>query len=79
MKSLVSLYLRIRSADGGWTYARSVTASNGRLRPLFALLNGKPTYCPEGIYNLRYTIDGKRIWQPVGSDASRAQVELDGN
>jgi hypothetical protein len=27
--SPVSLYLRVRSSEGGWLYARSVTASNG--------------------------------------------------
>jgi hypothetical protein len=47
----VSLYLRIRSAEGAWVYARSVTTSNGRLRPLHALINGKSVYCAEGTYS----------------------------
>ena len=42
--SPVSLYLRVRSPEGGWLYARSVTASNGRIRPLHALIDGKPVY-----------------------------------
>ena len=42
--SPVSLYLRVRSAEGGWLYARSVTASNGRIRPLHALIDGKPVF-----------------------------------
>jgi integrase/recombinase XerD len=74
--SPVSLYLRVRSPEGGWLYARSVTASNGRIRPLHALINGKPVYRDEGVYHLRYSLDGKRIWQPIGSDASLAQVAL---
>jgi hypothetical protein len=36
----------------------------------------KPVYRAEGVYHLRYSLDGKRIWQPVGSDASLAQVAL---
>jgi len=74
--SPVSLYLRVRSSEGCWLYARSVTAPNGRLRPLHALINGKPVYCAEGVYHLRYRLDGKRIWLPVGNDASLAQVAL---
>jgi hypothetical protein len=67
-----SLYLRIRSADAGWVYARSVTTSNGRLRPLHALVNGKSVHCAEGTCYLRFSLNGKRIWQPVGTDASQA-------
>src|SRR5271170_7096950 len=74
--SPVSLYLRVRSPEGGWLYARSVTASNGRIRPLYALIDGKPVYRDEGVYHLRYSLNGKRIWQPIGSDASLAQVAL---
>jgi|SRR5665213_1403289 len=74
--SPVSLYLRIRSAEGGWFYARSVTASNGRIRPLHALIDGIPIHRAEGVYHLRYRVDGKRIWQPIGSDASLAQIAL---
>jgi hypothetical protein len=58
--SPVSLYLRVRSPEGGWLYARSVTASNGRIRPLHALIDGKPVYRDEGVYHLRYSLDGKR-------------------
>jgi len=62
--------------EGGWLYARSVTDCNGRIRPLHALIDGKPVYRDEGVYHLRYSLDGKRIWQPIGSDASLAQVAL---
>jgi integrase/recombinase XerD len=74
--SPVSLYLRVRLADGGWFYAPSVAGSNGRIRPLHALIEGKPVYRAEGVYYLRYSLDGKRIWRSVGSDASLALVAL---
>ena len=77
MKATVSLYIRIRTADDRWTYARTVTNANGRLRTLYAQVDGKPVHRPEGVYQLRYTVNEKRTWQPVGSDASLAQVALE--
>jgi hypothetical protein len=44
---------------------------------LQALVGGRAQHHPEGIYNLRYVAaDGKRRWEPVGEDASLAQVAL---
>lgn len=77
MRSLVSLYLRIRSAEGRWVYARAVVGSNKRIKPLHAMVDGKPEHRPEGVYHLRYAFNGKRIWQAVGTDASLAQVALE--
>ncbi len=34
------------------------------------------SYRDEGVYHLRYSLNGKRIWQPIGIDASLAQVAL---
>lgn len=76
MKAPVILYLRIKSADGGWSYARAATEQNGRFKPLCAVVNGRAQYHPEGIYNLRYVQAGKRKWEPVGSDATLAKVAL---
>ena len=33
-------------------------------------------HCPDAVYHLRYSQAGKRIWQPVGTDATLAQVAL---
>jgi hypothetical protein len=74
--SLAALYLRIRTATGGWTFARSVSTSKGQIRPLYALVSGKPTHCPDGIYYLRYRQAGNRVWQAIGNDASLAAVAL---
>jgi hypothetical protein len=70
------MILRVRAADGGWTYARSVSTSKGRIKPLYTMINGQPVHRPEGVYHLRYTQNGKRIWEPIGSDASLAQAAL---
>jgi integrase len=53
-----------------------VTTPNGRIRPEYALVGGKAVRCPEGVYHLRYTVSEKRVWEPVGKDASLAQVAL---
>ncbi len=38
-----------------------VYSSNGKLKPLYAVVDGKPAHQPEGIYNLRYLKAGKRV------------------
>jgi hypothetical protein len=48
--------------------SRSSPSNNGKLKPLYALVHGKPEHHPEGIYFLRYLNDGKRIWDSVGTD-----------
>jgi hypothetical protein len=34
----------------------------GKLKPLYAVVNGKPEHHPEGVYNLRYVKASKRVW-----------------
>jgi hypothetical protein len=43
-------------------------AAKGKLKPLFAFVDGKPEYHPEGVYFLRYAREGKRIWEHAGKD-----------
>jgi integrase/recombinase XerD len=71
----VKILIRIRTTDGKRSYKRPVFASNGKLKPLFALVDGKPKYHPEGVYCLRYSKSGKRIWEEVGKDAGKAITE----
>ena len=63
----VSIYVR-----SGASYYQPVFAANGKLRPGFAMVNGVPQHLGDGIYSLRYQIDGKRKWEPVGADAQLA-------
>lgn len=63
----VSLKIRIKTTDGTRRYATPVFAANGRLKPLFAIVGGKPELHAEGVYNLRYRREGRRIWEPVGT------------
>ena len=70
----VTLYLRFETSRGERSFARPV-ASNGKPltdtgipKPLYAFVNGRAEHHPEGQYFLRYTQNGKRMWENVGSD-----------
>ena len=76
MKSPVRLYLRVRLPDGSYPYVAAVYASNGRLRPHTAVHQGKSLHCPASTYYLRYQQDGRRVWEPVGTDPALATVSL---
>jgi len=77
VKSPVKLYLRVRLPDGTYPYLKAVFASNGRIRPHYAIHEGKPVHFPDSSYHLRYQVGGKRIWEPVGSEPSLAIVAFD--
>jgi integrase/recombinase XerD len=76
MKSPVQMYLRVRLPDGTYPYLRAAYASNGRIRPDHAIHKGRAANFPGSTYYLRYQINGKRVWEPVGDESSLALVAL---
>jgi hypothetical protein len=65
----VRLYIRIKTEDGKKPFCKPVYLSKGRLKPLYALVDGEPEHRPEGIYYMRYgTGDGKQQMVPLGND-----------
>lgn len=50
----VRIKLRIKTPEGRRVYADPVFEVKGRLKPLWARVNGKPELHPEGVYALRY-------------------------
>ena len=72
MSTKAHLLLRIVRADGSWTYAKPVFAANNRLKPLYAVVNGKPEHHPEGAYYVRFSVHGRRHLKRAGSDATEA-------
>jgi integrase/recombinase XerD len=60
----VTLMMRVRCGDAR-PFVRPV-ATSGRLKPYWAVVNGKKEEHPEAVYYLRYTEGGKRRWEPVG-------------
>jgi hypothetical protein len=63
----VTLKIRIEMAHGKRRYCAPVWEVKGRLKPLFARINGKPEHHPEGVYALRY---GDK-WEFVGQQTDR--------
>ena len=76
MKSPVQLYLRVRLLNGKYPYLKAAYASNGRIRSNHAIHNGRAVEFPAAAYHLRYWRDNRRVWQPVGKDASLALVAM---
>jgi integrase/recombinase XerD len=68
----VRIYIRVRLSDGTHPFLEPAQAGNKRLRPLYALVDGKARHCPEGVYYLRYVRNGKRVWERVGTDPNAA-------
>jgi len=50
----VTVKIRIKTPDGKRVYAGPVYETKGRLKALWARVNGKPELHPEGVYVLRY-------------------------
>jgi hypothetical protein len=67
----VTLLLRCRIAGSqSRKMLKPVVAGNGRIKPLYALVNGKPEHHPEGVYQLRYKVNGRRVYETLGADAA---------
>jgi integrase/recombinase XerD len=74
MQSPVKLYLRVRFPDGSHPFLKAAFASNGRVRPGYAMYAGKAISFPSCSYYLRYQSNGKRaamstVW-PAGATYS---------
>jgi len=68
----VGLYIRIRTTNGKQSYCRPVWLNKRELKDGWAFVAGKPEHRPEGVYHLRYTVNGKRVWEKVGKDSHKA-------
>ncbi len=65
----VTLYLRIKTADGKKPFCKPVYLAKGRLKPLYALVDGEPEHRPEGVYYMRFGGDsGRQEMVPLGND-----------
>ncbi len=62
-----SLMIRIKEGDKR-PFVKPVFAANGRIRPLYAFVNGVPQHHPEGTYYIRWADGDQRVWEPVGVD-----------
>jgi hypothetical protein len=63
MKVPVQLYVRARLEDGSYPYLKAAMLPNGQVRPGYAINAGRPVKIDNGVYQVRYQRDGKRIWE----------------
>jgi integrase/recombinase XerD len=68
----VRIKIRVRLSDGTYPFLDPVLSANGKVKPFYAVVDGKPEHHPEGAYFLRYAKNGKRVWERVGNDAQLA-------
>ena len=69
--SASEVYLRvIRARDHQHHFAKAIWLTKSRIRPHYAVVDGKPEHHPEGAYYLRYRLAGKRVWKQLGNDPS---------
>ena len=61
----------------GWHRYEAAFSGNGRLRPGYALVDGKPAHFPEGRYELRFYEGSKVKYLNAGTDAAQALAARD--
>ncbi len=64
----VSLYVRV-----GQNYYKPAIAAK-KIKPKYAVIDGKPTHVPAGVYYVRYAVDGKRKWESAGEQLDAAEA-----
>ena len=67
-----NLTKRIRLSDGSTRFAPVVLAANGRVKPDYVVVDGKPEHHPEGRYYVDWTEGNRRVRRSVGTDANSA-------
>jgi integrase len=71
----VTLMIRFKDADGTWKRRPAARGANGRIKPGFALVDGRPVAVHGGTYDLRFTVDRKTAYTPAGDKAAVADVK----
>jgi integrase/recombinase XerD len=66
-------YVKVRgTAFETWRFCPVVHASNGRIRPNYVLIDGRPELHIEGAYYIEWYQDGKRYRESVGKNPGEA-------
>jgi integrase/recombinase XerD len=55
-----------------WKYCKPVYGRNNKIKPHWALVNGKPEQHPEGNFYISYRDGKKKIWKKIGPNPSDA-------
>jgi hypothetical protein len=59
---VVRLKIQVRLSDRSRPYLDPVLSEKEKLKPLYAVVNGRPEHHPDGSY-LRYLTNGRRLWE----------------
>jgi integrase len=66
-------YVKLRGAAiEKWRFCPVVRADNGRIRPDYVLIDGRPELHKEGAYYIEWYLDGRRYRESVGKNPSEA-------
>ena len=66
-------YVKVRgAASETWRFCPVVYTSNGRIRPDYVLIDGRPELRKEGAYYIEWYRDGRRYRESVGKSPSEA-------
>jgi integrase/recombinase XerD len=66
-------YVKVRgAASETWRFCPVVPTSNGRIRPDYVLIDGRPELHREGAYYIEWYRDGRRYRESVGKSPSEA-------
>jgi integrase/recombinase XerD len=71
----VNLTKRVRLPDGTTRFCPVVLAANGRVKPDYVLIDGKPEHHTKGRYYLDWYEGTKRIRRSVGKDPAQAAAK----
>lgn len=70
----VTLMIRFKDGAGIWKRRLAAKGANGRVKPGHALIDDKIVPVKNWTYDLRYTVDRKTTYMPVGESAATADV-----
>lgn len=67
--------IRFKETDGHWKRKPVARGANGRVKPGYALIDGKAVAVKSGVYELRHIVDRQPVYLPAGNKAAAADAE----
>lgn len=61
-----------KAPGGGWKRFPVILTGNGKIRTGFVKVDGVEQHYPEGRFQVRRTVDGRRTWENAGNDPQEA-------
>jgi integrase len=71
----VTLMIRFKDVTGTWKRRPAARGANGRVKGGHALIDGRVVKVSDWTYDLRFTVNRKTVYRPVGDSAAMAEAE----